>query len=537
MKLNYLFFSIFLLLFSSCDNKNNLDSNDSKQGDFQVLFTNSSGLFGVAQNTLIELVRPHLPLGVSNDQISEELIKSEYLLISANGNEIEFSVEILDRGSRAILKPLEQLKPNDLYKIRTKSEASGLKSTSLPDSTVLDTNFVNDPNRDWDNINWSADTLFRVANWTPTYFPELDPQVILAIDFATENVGFVVGAGGLCLKTMDQGETWNKIDLGIDRTLYNVKFFNDKLGFIVGSDMTLFKTTDGGEQWILVESVQSGDHHFFRDIDMYEDFLVIVGSGGVWYSHDSGETWGGTSLTKTLATRAVEVLDESNVIVGSDFGTISKGATVTYSEDSKSFRMTEDNQLVEDDYNLFMFEGFKFLDKTTGFTVGSNAYKHAENQSWSCCRDFDGDGTYTDTLFFWAAINSSSFIDYRNGSQLPDNSEFTIFKTNDGAKSWDLKANGFGIVKNIDFPSDMIGYASGFEKHSNGTINQMILNSKDGGESWNRCDYMGRGFLYDVKFLNDSIGFVVGYDINPTDSLSREYPVIFKTTNGGGFLK
>jgi photosystem II stability/assembly factor-like uncharacterized protein len=65
---------------------------------------------------------------------------------------------------------------------------------------------------------------------------------------------FVVGDGGILLKTVDKGKTWEKVELGISTDLASIEFFGATNGFIAGAEGMALATTDAGETWIQIPS-------------------------------------------------------------------------------------------------------------------------------------------------------------------------------------------------------------------------------------------------------------------------------------------
>lgn len=79
---------------------------------------------------------------------------------------------------------------------------------------------------------------------------------LLAIDFASEQVGYIVGEDSTMLKSTDGGLNWNQVNYsGITfypggEDILNVKFVSEQIGYVTtGPYGGLFKTTDGGSNW------------------------------------------------------------------------------------------------------------------------------------------------------------------------------------------------------------------------------------------------------------------------------------------------
>jgi len=75
--------------------------------------------------------------------------------------------------------------------------------------------------------------------------------MLMALDFVSVNVGFVVGGEGTILKTTDGGNNWVTISTPTTNTLTDIYFVNASVGYAVGAVGTILKTTDGGNSWSL----------------------------------------------------------------------------------------------------------------------------------------------------------------------------------------------------------------------------------------------------------------------------------------------
>lgn len=103
---------------------------------------------------------------------------------------------------------------------------------------------------------------------------------------------WVVGTGGLMLRTKDGGNTWTHQEIGTKDTLMRVRFFGDS-GWIVGGaygKSIIFRTTDGGETW-QPQQLPVNKALWF-DIFFRGNHGWIAGEAGtLLHSADSGQTW------------------------------------------------------------------------------------------------------------------------------------------------------------------------------------------------------------------------------------------------------
>jgi photosystem II stability/assembly factor-like uncharacterized protein len=110
------------------------------------------------------------------------------------------------------------------------------------------------------------------------------------LDFDGNSHGWVVGDKGVILATDDEGSTWHLQNSGVAKELYNVDFRNDRDGYVVGAGGTILRTEDGGRNW---EKVASNFKETLMRVDFADDKNgTIVGHGGlILRSSDRGRTW------------------------------------------------------------------------------------------------------------------------------------------------------------------------------------------------------------------------------------------------------
>ena len=173
------------------------------------------------------------------------------------------------------------------------------------------------------------------AQWNTDFVPE-DFSTYTAVDFPSVNAGYIVGGGGLILKSTDGGATWvSQTSPGPD-TFFDVFFFNDTAGWAVGDNGVIASTADG-TTWTL--HAQSGSLTT-QDINS----VFFVGSNGwmgsddnnMYYTTDAGATWDTmwtfpddvTSLSFVDANVGYAAVDGSGIYYTVDGGTNWTSASV-----------------------------------------------------------------------------------------------------------------------------------------------------------------------------------------------------------------
>ena len=85
------------------------------------------------------------------------------------------------------------------------------------------------------NADWKLLKSNTLKNLNAVHFP------------VDDKTGYVVGNGGLILKTSDEGISWNQLRPGTKNNLLDVEFNDNNTGYVVGINGTILKTTNGGK--------------------------------------------------------------------------------------------------------------------------------------------------------------------------------------------------------------------------------------------------------------------------------------------------
>ncbi|OUR94628.1 hypothetical protein A9Q87_03055 [Flavobacteriales bacterium 34_180_T64] len=168
--------------------------------------------------------------------------------------------------------------------------------------------------------------------WETVYSHEVN--AFLQVEFVSETRGFALGFAGIMLKTIDGGATWDSITLPVESgypiyELTVLDFVDVNNGFIAGitEDPSVnsrigFTTSDSGETWVPVLST-SGMAHFCGDFAA-PNIIYTAGKDHEWSkSIDNGGSWtqidwdGGPSGQYYFA---MKFKDQDNGIISTEDG-------------------------------------------------------------------------------------------------------------------------------------------------------------------------------------------------------------------------
>jgi photosystem II stability/assembly factor-like uncharacterized protein len=104
---------------------------------------------------------------------------------------------------------------------------------------------------------------------------------LTAVNFVDARQGWAVGHLGTLLRTVDAGETWQRLTADLDResVLLDVLFLNANEGFAVGAYGLFLRTRDAGATWTRSDP-QPEQFHFNHIVRTADGALFLVGEAG-----------------------------------------------------------------------------------------------------------------------------------------------------------------------------------------------------------------------------------------------------------------
>jgi photosystem II stability/assembly factor-like uncharacterized protein len=143
------------------------------------------------------------------------------------------------------------------------------------------------------------------ADWTALNTKTIPAGAIIAVTFATPQVGYAVGEEGVILRSDDVGGSWAMQNSGITETIHDVSFADANIGIALASGREMvgdtaehqyrkwsiiLRTTNGGGVWTTLQTMQEVLLTAVCVTDA--DNGTVVGSEGtILRTTDGGATW------------------------------------------------------------------------------------------------------------------------------------------------------------------------------------------------------------------------------------------------------
>jgi photosystem II stability/assembly factor-like uncharacterized protein len=188
------------------------------------------------------------------------------------------------------------------------------------------------------------------------------PADLHSICFTSADTGWAAGSGGALMKTVNGGVSWvRQMNLASTANLTCVRFSDSRHGWVVGSGGLIARTRDGGANWTITIPFgwQLNSVSFTDSLNGW-----LAGANGiVMGSHDGGASWYDVPLSVSSQTfKGIARVDDSiSVAVGTQ-GTVARTqATV----DSLAWSVGSVGASEA-------LEGVFMVSPTTGWAVGSN---------------------------------------------------------------------------------------------------------------------------------------------------------------------
>lgn len=358
----------------------------------------------------------------------------------------------------------------------------------------------------------SYDGLFRTTDGCSSWVKKSTEDVFYyEVFFYNTMLGWARGGfNNEFFRTTDGGETWIETHIGSWNFEYNEIFFIDELtGWMAGYEkdpVRVRKSTDGGVTWL--ECLHSNLSALKSMCVLDENRIWAVGTNGwIFRTSDGGSSWdtlssGTRNKINTIITTQAGATGDVDTIWA-----VGSGGLMMQTTDGGNnwtiFPLGTGNELMD----------ICFTDLNTGYVTG---YDDAIYKST------DGGGTWSflpigQGMDFTALF----FIDADSGWMTTNDGR--VVKTDNGGQTWQEVTVAPGCrLNDICFTNGSHGIATGIDGNDYGHYYTTL----DGGETWSSS--LIYHLLYKVKFLNDSVGWMLA-----KDRWYENESFIMKTTDKG----
>ncbi|EMY79949.1 hypothetical protein pgond44_14378 [Psychroflexus gondwanensis ACAM 44] len=298
--------------------------------------------------------------------------------------------------------------------------------------------------------------------------------------------------------------------------LSDVRFWDENNGFVIGGS-SLLTTNNGGVSWVTYElpHYQAFSYKPLNDIELIDSNKAFVfgADGIILFTENKGIDW-----ERRIGINGLEnftgvdfINNDLGYLVGVNDYLVNDKAFLYKTIDGGETWFEVTSNISSIDYGNFSPNDILFLNENIGFLWGGNEFY----------KTIDGGET-------WLEVNNPSnsyiqklqFIDSQTAYLSGGN---YIYKTIDGGNSWSqtsyyIQWTTGAFTVNNDFMFYSINAYSGILKTSinGGNVDEFGLNQD--------------GYVTDIHFINNNIGFAVGKKEQGSPNMGR---FIFKTIDGG----
>ncbi len=312
------------------------------------------------------------------------------------------------------------------------------------------------------------------------------PAKLWGVYFRNTATGWIVGEDGKIFKTTNGGTNWNAQTSGTTNALYRVYFFDDSTGYVFGDLGQVRKTTNGGTTWNFVTNPMS---KILGVQFLDKDTGYIVGtSAKIAKTTDGGATWNTQTISSSNDVTAIYFIDFVNGWAARNDGRIFKTTNNGASWSSLGY-------INGGSSSTFQINSLKFFDVNNGIAAGNAGTMYTTTNGGANWTPIGGgirtdfDGVYflnKNTGFVVGSTNAGSYIG----------------KTTTGGKTWNFQSTTSGKPRVITFVNQNYGWYAG--------DNGVVYKTTNGGSTWSVQSANFSLKIYSLSFSDTTNGWMCG---------------------------
>ena len=338
---------------------------------------------------------------------------------------------------------------------------------------------------------------------------------IYSLSFPSPDTGFIVGNNSTLMRTIDGGDSWEKIDFPVEGVQIRfVDFWDNNHGIVVAWSH-IFMTSDGGETWNYSHKQLTSDFvaaHFINDstgwiAGTYRKMLKTTDGGANW---DQLNPPGLNMEALEFASAEVgyyagnkDHLQEPPKL----FKTLDGGENWTAVNLPEHLRILADMSVISPE-KLWIASHYLMPNQDSTEPVFKTFYSDNSGESWTDVEIGPSDGSPIEKMKFLNE-NDGYVMTYKR-----------LYITHDGGQTWEnheIKEFPFGRFMDFSAANASVLVAAG--------TGPMLMKSTDGGQNWTELVKGRTDSWQSIYFLDEEHGFV------GTSKLGGA--IIWRTEDGG----
>ncbi len=369
---------------------------------------------------------------------------------------------------------------------------------------------------------WAAtnDSVYKSTNEGISWDISLNsliPDVIggiLKVQFLDSLNGIVSSHFSISYYTTNGGSTWNSVGVDDGFEIFDISLATNNIKILA-------RRNDGGD-FLIYHFIISGtpsqyavfDWDIKKIFSFDENNYWIYGNNGMLIKYNNNtDTWDYLSFSSNTTITGIYNINDSTEITLEHYDYEKSGLPrqLLIIKKTNNYGRTWQNL-----GPILLYEGApydemasQFLDDSTGFMcqIGYFFKTTDGGLSWQHISNYYTNGVSTYMYFLNDSIGWVTDI-------------VKLVKTTDGGMTWNTQVNfgGNNYFNSVYF----INKDTGFATIDYGGKDSILFKCTDGGNNWQEFSLNNKKHLNFVKFINDSVGFVIG-----------DSGTIYKTTDSG----